>query len=98
LTDQVWLELATILIAKGNRVMPVTCEYPDWWVSSLSLGGYGSHVNAAKASQIFTNHLIWIVKEEADSSQTNQGYNQLKDKLNKAMMRPLIDLVAKYFE
>ena len=66
LTDAVWLELAPI-IAKGIREMPVIRNHPDWWVT-LSLDGYGSHMNLASANQIFTDHLIWIVKEEADSS------------------------------
>jgi hypothetical protein len=88
------LEVAPI-IAKGIRVMPIICDYPDWWVS-LSLDGYGSHVNIAEANQIFTDHKIWIVKEEADSSQTNQAYDQLQAKRDKARMRPLVDLVSKH--
>jgi hypothetical protein len=52
--------------------MPGIHDHPDWWVT-LSLDGYSSHVNLAPANQIFTNHLIWIVKEEANSSQTNQA-------------------------
>ena len=75
--------------------MPVIRDHPDWWVT-LSLDGYGSHVNLAPANQIFTDHLIWIVKEEADSSQTNQAYDQLQAKRDKARMRPLVDLVAKH--
>jgi hypothetical protein len=90
--DQVWLELAPI-IAKGIREMPVIHNHPDWWVS-LSLDGYGSHVNLAIANQIFTNHLIWIVKEEADSSQIKQAYDQLQAKRGNARMRLLIDVVA----
>jgi hypothetical protein len=90
------LELAPIILAKGIREMPVIRYHPDWWVT-LSLDGYGSHVNLDIANQIFTDHLlIWIVKEEADSFQTNQAYDQLQAKRDKARMRPLVDLVAKH--
>jgi hypothetical protein len=75
--------------------MPVIRDHPDWRVT-LSLDGYGSHVNLAIANQIFTGNLIWIVKEEVDSSQTNQACNQLQAKRDKARMRPLVDLVAKH--
>jgi hypothetical protein len=94
LTDPIWLEKAPI-IAKGIRAMPVICNYPTWWVS-LSLDGYGSHVNIDPSIQIFTEHRIWIIKEKADSSQTNQAYNQLVAKRDKAKMRPLVDLVPKH--
>jgi hypothetical protein len=84
LKDQVRLELDTIIV-KGIRAMPDIHKYPDWWIS-LPLDGYGSHLNVAKANQIFTNHHIWIGKEEADGSQMKQAYDQLQAKHDKAKM------------
>ena len=71
LTDAVWLELAPI-IDKLIRSIQIICKQSDLWVS-LSLDGYISHANITSAIQIFSNHKIWIIKEEADSSATNQA-------------------------
>ena len=54
-----------------------------------------SHVNITAAIQIFTDHKIWNIKEEADSSATNQAYDQLVTKKDKARMRPLVDVVSR---
>ena len=94
LTGNAWLELSTIT-AKGIRAIPVIRDHPDWWVS-LSLYGFGSHVNVDAANENFTKLKIWIMKEEADTSQTCQVYDQLQAKKEKSCMRPLVDLVASH--
>ena len=94
LTDDAWLELSTIL-SKVIREMPVIRDHPDWWVS-LSLDGFLSHVNVDAANENFTKLKIWIVKEEADTSQTCQEYDQLQAKKDKRCMRSLVDLVASH--
>ena len=91
-TDDAWLELSTI-IAKGIHEMPVVRDHPDWWVY-FSLDVFGSHVNLDAANENFTKIKIWIVKEEADTSQTCQEYDRLKAKKDKSHMRPLVDIVA----
>ena len=94
LTYNAWLELSTIT-AKGIHAIPVIRDHPDWWVS-LSLYGFGSHVNVDAANENFTKLKIWIMKEEADTSQTCQVYDQLQAKKEKSCMRPLVDLVASH--
>ena len=95
LTDGAWLELSTI-IEKGVRAMPVIRYHLYWWVS-LSLYGFGYHVNVDAANENFTKLKIWIMKEEADTSQTFQAYDQLQENKDKSRMHPLVDLVASHF-
>ena len=94
LTDDSWLDLSTI-IAKGISEIPVIRGHPDWWVS-LSIDGFGYHMNVDAANENFTKLNIWIVKEEADTSQTCQEYDQLQAKKDKRCMRSLVDLVASH--
>ena len=49
-----------------------------------------------EANENFTKLNIWIVKEEADTSQTCQSYDQLQAKKEKSCMRPLVDLLASH--
>ena len=91
-TDDAWIELSTI-IAKGIIVMPVIRDHKDWWVS-FSLYEFGSHVNVDATNENFNKLNIWIVKEEVDTSQTCQSYDQLQAKENKSRMCPLVDIVA----
>ena len=60
--------------------MPVIRDHPYWWVY-LSLYVFGSHVNVDAANENFTKLKIWVVKEEVDTSQTCQAYDQLQEKM-----------------
>ena len=53
-------------------------------------------MNVDEANENFTKLNIWIVKEEADTSQTCQAYDQLQANIDKSRMRPLVDLVASH--
>ena len=65
--------------------MPVIRDHPDWWVF-LSLDGFGYHVSVDAANGNFTKLKIWIAKEETDTSQTCQAYDQLQAKKEKSRM------------
>ena len=91
LSDNVWIKLSTI-IEKSISAMPVIQDHSDWWVY-LSLDGFVYHVNMDAANENFTKLKIWIVKEEADTSQTCQAYDQLQAKTEKSCMRPLVDTI-----
>ena len=75
--------------------MPVIRYHPDWCMS-LSLYGFGYHMNVDAANENFTKLNIWIVKEEADTSQTFQAYDQLQANKYKSCMRPMVDLVTSH--
>jgi len=89
--DDVWLSIAPN-IAKGIRAMPVIKDHPSWWVV-LSLDGFGAHCNVQLALQIFSDHKIWIIKEEGDTSQVNQAYDQAVAKADKDLMRAALALL-----
>jgi hypothetical protein len=91
MTDEVYLKLVTPL-CHGIRQMPVIKDHPDWWVI-LSMDGFGSHVNVHEAQEIFTEHKIFVIKEEGDTSQVNQAYDQQVAKADKANMRKNLELV-----
>ena len=88
MTDEAWLEAAPLL-SEGIREAPVIRDHPDWWVI-LSLDGFGSHLGA-EALIIFHNHKILVVKEEGDTSQVSQAYDQLVAKSDKRVLREFLD-------
>ena len=94
LTDDAWLEILTI-IAKGIRAMQMIRDHPYCWVS-LSLYGFVSYVNMDASNENFNKINICILKEEADTSQTFQAYDQLQAKKDKSRMHTLVDLVASH--
>jgi hypothetical protein len=65
--------------------MPVVCQYPDWWFTLL-FDGFGSHLGT-EALKIFAEYKIHCAKEERDSSDTDQAYNQLVAKADKRILR-----------
>ena len=75
--------------------MPVIRDHPYWWLS-LSLYEFVTHVNVDAANEKCTKLNIFIVKEDADTSQTCQEYDQLQAKKEKNCMRPMFDLVASH--
>ena len=53
--------------------MPVVKNYPDLWMA-IALDGFGSHLEG-DALKVFVDHKILIVKEEVDTSQVCQAYD-----------------------
>ena len=53
--------------------MPVIKNYPDLWIA-ITLDGFGSHLEG-EALKVFADHKILIVKEEGDTSQVCQAYD-----------------------
>lgn len=93
MTDDTWAQLVPAF-CKGIRQMPVIKDYPNWWVC-ISLDGFGSHVNVEEAHKTFAEHKIKIIKEEGDSSQVNQAYDQVVAKQDKTHMRHHLELVRR---
>jgi hypothetical protein len=50
-------------------------ENKDWYITEL-LDGFKSNENVLKAHKICADQLIISLKEESNSSQVNQGYDQ----------------------
>jgi hypothetical protein len=74
-TTEVWKEIA-LKRAKSIRNMdPVIKAHPNWYCIEI-LDGFAAHFNSPEALQIYYDHKIIQVKEEGDSSQVNQTYDQ----------------------
>ncbi len=57
------------------------CDHPNWWVV-LSYDGYGSHLQN-NALEVFAAEKNLVMKDEGDTSQVSQAYNQMVAKSNK---------------
>ena len=73
-TDEVYLDFVEDY-CKAIRSMPIIRDYPHWYFG-VSLDGFGSHCNVHAANEIFAKYKILVVKEEGDTSHTNQAYDQ----------------------
>ena len=93
MTDEVYLGLVPKL-CKGVREIPVVRDHKYWWcVRSLDV--FGSHVNVHIEQEIFIEHKIIIVKEEGDTSEVCQAYDQWVAKLDKRYSRHNLHMVRK---
>lgn len=88
MTDEAWRSCVPI-ICKGIRQMEGIRDHPDWWVV-FSLDGYGSHLDS-EALQAFSEHKILVIKEEGDTSQVCQAYDQEVAKEDKRITRELLE-------
>ena len=86
MTDQAWKNI-TPRLCKGMRKMKGVQD-SLWMV--LSMDGFGSHLEGS-ALQIFADHMIIVVKEEGDTSQVSQDYDQTVSKNNKKFTREMLD-------
>ena len=93
MTNKIWVELAPF-IAKGIRLMPHIKDHPDWQVC-LTLDGFSSCLVTA-GLEPFTAANITIIKEEGDTSQVNQGYNQSVAKEDKKVIRESLDILQSH--
>ncbi|GFH45620.1 hypothetical protein CTEN210_02094 [Chaetoceros tenuissimus] len=96
MTDEAWLEVVPVL-CKQIRDLPVVRDHPDWWFV-LSLDGYNAHVHCTEALQMFADHKIFVVKEEGESSQVNQAYDQNAAREDKTGMRESLNKVSRVYE
>ena len=84
--DESWCKIAPKL-CKGLRKMKGVVD-GMWMV--LSLDGFGSHL-VGDALLIFSDHLILVLKEEGDTSQVSQAYDQYVAKNDKRFTREILD-------
>lgn len=88
MTNEAWHNIAPKL-CKDIREMEVICDHADWWVV-LSINGFGSHLDN-ESLQIFSDHKILVVKEEGDTSQVSQAYDQKVAKEDKRFTRAMLE-------
>ncbi len=88
MTNEVWDELAAD-ISEGIRACPGVRENPELWVV-LSIDGFGSHLQGC-ALQVFHTYRILVIKEEGDTSQVSQAYDQMVAKSDKQLTRSVLD-------
>ncbi len=94
MTDEAWQELVPYL-CMGIRSMNGVHDHPNFWVV-LSLDRFGSHLNS-DALLVFCNYKILVIKEEGDTSQVSQAYDQMMAKADKRQFRDFVDTVrARY--
>ena len=62
----------------------------------LSLDRYSSHINVHKSLKLFAEYNICVVKEEGDTSQVNQAYNQAVTRSDKRVVHYLIGTVCNH--
>ena len=88
--ERTWVELA-LFIAQGIRLMPHIIDHPDWQVC-LTLDGFSSHLVPAGLAP-FTAANITFIKEEGDTMQVNQAYDQSVTKEDTKVIRELLNLL-----
>ena len=88
MTTEAWRKICPNL-CKGIRNMEVIVDHPDWWVV-LSLDGFGSHLDPPSLVE-FAKYKIMVLKEEDDTSQVYQAYDQKVVKDDKRWSRKLLD-------
>jgi hypothetical protein len=91
MTEAALLEIAEER-AKGIRAMPVIKDHPEWWVLDI-MGGFVPHFMNPKALAIYWAHKIRQGKEEGNTSQVNQLYDQDPAKKDKVALRSGADML-----
>ena len=84
MTEEAWIE-ASPKIAAGIRAL-IDKHNPDWWALKV-VDGYIPHTTSLEAMEVYEKKKILLLKEEADTSQVNQTYDQAKAKEDKKNMR-----------
>ena len=90
MTNEAWSNIVPKMCA-GIREMEVIRDHPDKWVV-LSLDGFGSHLDPDSLI-VFTQHKILVLKEEGDTSQVSQAYDQMVAKEDKRFTSELLENV-----
>ena len=86
--NEVWMKIIPHL-CDGIRVMEGITNHPDWWIV-FSLDGFGSHL-VGKSLEEFSKCKILVIKEEGNTLQVSQAYNQLVAKSDNKFTRALLD-------
>ena len=90
MTTEAWQKGCPIL-CKGIRQMEGIRGHDDKWVV-FSLDGFGSHLDP-ESLQVFNEYKILVIKEEGDTSQVSQAYDQIVAKQDKRWVRQFLDAV-----
>lgn len=85
MTDETWDSLVLWLVER-IRSLPVVKDHPLWWFT-LYLDGFGSHVMTQYAQDLLYAARIAVVKENSDSSQTNQVFDDVVAAAHKSQHR-----------
>ena len=93
MTEEAWVEMTPRQI-HGIKSLPYIQANPQWKCAEL-LDGFGAHFRNAEAMQMKADAGIICVKEEADSSHINQGYDKFVSKTDKKVMREAIDQIRR---
>jgi hypothetical protein len=80
MTNKVWMKIGPHL-CDGIRAMEGITNHPDWWIV-LSLDGFGHHLVGKSLKEFFIRKIL-VIKEEGDTSQVSQAYDQLVTKSDK---------------
>ena len=88
MTREAWLGMAEKR-AKGMRSIPVICDHPDWW----ALEGAPMHFIDPAVLTIYWDHKIMQGKEEGDTSQVCQLYDQDPAKNDKVLLHSGVDML-----
>eukprot|EP00956_Cyclotella_meneghiniana_P008732 scaffold11931_cov56-Cyclotella_meneghiniana.AAC.4 len=91
MTDEAWTNIGPSL-CKGIRAMKGV--QADCWVV-LSLDGFGSHLTPDQLL-VFSDYKILVIKEEGDTSQVCQAYDQIVAKEDKRRARELLDTIKRF--
>ncbi len=87
MTNKAWMEI-TPYLCDGIRAMEGINTHPDRWIF-LSLDGFGSHI-VGKSLRKFARCKILVIKEEGNTSQVSQAYDQHVAKSDKKFTRALL--------
>ena len=90
MTEDAWHEMTPFQI-KGIKSIPIVAANADWKCAEI-LDGFGAHFSSPEALQMKADTGIICIKEEADSSHANQGYDKFAAKCDKTVMRTTLDL------
>jgi hypothetical protein len=93
MTEDAWVEMAPSQAA-GIRAMPGIVNNPGWWVLVI-VDGFGPHTSSPAAMKIYADSKIMLLKEEADSSQVNQSYDQETARNDKRVGRACLELLRR---
>jgi len=95
MTNEAWKTIYPKL-CKGIREMRVICDHPDKWIV-FSLDGFGSHL-CPESLLVFNEYKILVIKEEGDTSQVSQAYDQLVAKLDKKYAREMLEVTKMHLK
>ena len=90
ITTKAWDKICESL-SKDIRNLPEVNNHPDWWLC-LCLDGFKSHLSPY-IRMIFAKYKILVCKEERESSQTNQAYDQNVTKCKKILVGEALQIL-----